>query len=210
MKIVDIITEAKMDPGIRRAMAKKGYQFLGKGQDQDVYLEPGSGLILKIFGTDYDSRAQGKIRLSEGQRSFKDFADFCMADPSNPFLPDFHGWETFVYKDSLYLQIRCERLFPIKDAWLGDALYLLSIWVDRRDSINLIYSKALDDVGTRKLIMLLGEDGFKQLLTTMQKLERLAHRKGYVFDLHERNFMLGSDGQVVINDPFFTGAWRSE
>ena len=49
----------------------------------------------------------------------------------------------------------------------------------------------------------LGEDGFKLLWKTMKDLSKIADHKGYNLDLHSKNFMLGSDGHIVISDPFF-------
>ena len=76
MRINEVITEslvdeAQMDDDIKKVMQKQGYKFLGHGQDQDAYLAP-DGTILKIFGYETDSRG-----MSEGQRSFIDFANFC-------------------------------------------------------------------------------------------------------------------------------------
>jgi len=53
-----------------------------------------------------------------------------------------------------------------------------------------------------------GRQQFLLLANTIEQLDKLADRKGYRLDLHGGNFMLGSDGEIVINDPFFTGNWR--
>ena len=55
-----------------------------------------------------------------------------------------------------------------------------------------------------ELMTHLGEDGFKLLWKTLRDLKKIADRKRYVLDLHFKNFMLGSDGHIVISDPFFT------
>ena len=59
MKIQDIIVEdqqvldefSTMARGIRKALEKKGYEALGAGVDQEAYLEPDGKTVLKIFGT---------------------------------------------------------------------------------------------------------------------------------------------------------------
>jgi hypothetical protein len=89
MRAEEFLIEAQMDPGIKKVLKQKGYQYLDRGQDQDVYLAP-DGTILKIFG--YEKGSNG---LSSGQRSFVDFANYCMKHPNNPFLPQFGGWEQF-------------------------------------------------------------------------------------------------------------------
>jgi hypothetical protein len=43
---------------------------------------------------------------------------------------------------------------------------------------------------------------------TVKQLSDIGRKKGYGIDLHSGNFMLGSDGEIVINDPFFTGTMR--
>lgn len=94
MKIQDIIAEDKqvldefstMDNDIYKALAAKGYSWLGKGVDQEAYLEPGGKTVLKIFGTQGN---QGK--LSADQKMFAEWADFCQKNSDNPFLPKFQA-----------------------------------------------------------------------------------------------------------------------
>jgi hypothetical protein len=228
MKIKDIITEAKMDPGIRRAMENKGYKFVGKGQDQDVYLSPYDGTIIKIFGTDGDSRDN---KYSVGQQSVIDFIKFCQSQPNNPFLPSFGGFERFVYQGKYYLQISCERMFDIDTgttSLIANELEGIANSIGNGGAeagynrLTTLPTAARSDGQWYKdmvnkqhdsraqLMMLLG--GEKQtmlLLKTIKQLSTIAKRKGYGFDLHSGNFMLGSDGQIVISDPFFTGTFRN-
>ncbi len=206
--------EAKMDPGIRKALEQKGYKFLGKGQDQDAYLAP-DGTILKIFGTDFDSRNN---RYSEGQQSFIDFANFCMKNQNNPFLPQFGGWERFEFKGKHYLQIRCERMFELEtkeSRYLELPLETIAHAIDRPTKVvfNYVVHLLKDQWGDAddfsKFIMYIGgEDQLLQLISTLKALDAIANRKSYGFDMHSGNFMLGSDGHIVINDPFFTGTFR--
>ena len=219
MRINEILlTEAYMDPGIKKVLKQKGYKFLGHGQDQDAYLAP-DGTILKIFGYEYGSKG-----LSEGQRSFVDFANFCMNNPTNPFLPQFGGWEPFEFKGERYLQIKCERLFDFEKAKAGDVAEMLESLVESvshygaekgfkhflKHNYEDEYAYASEERGVAQLIMLLGgEEEVKLLCKTIEQIAKLAKQKGYRLDLHSGNFMLGSDGEIVINDPFFTGTWRS-
>lgn len=213
MKAHEFITEAIMDPGIRKALAQKGYKFLGKGQDQDAYLAP-DGTILKIFGTDQDATANN---YSEGQQSFVDFANYCMKNDNNPFLPQFGGWERFEFNGKLYLQIKCERLFEFSETKANYIAYFLenlAYIVPRHSVKNIVkdYNKRidskLDDERAQFTLYIGGEEALNQLLMAMKDLSAIADAKGYGFDLHAKNFMLGSDGHIVINDPFFTGTFR--
>jgi hypothetical protein len=56
-----------------------------------------------------------------------------------------------------------------------------------------------------ELLIHLGEDGFNQMWNTLLDLKRIASQRRYILDLHSQNFMLGSDGHIVISDPFFAG-----
>jgi hypothetical protein len=215
MRANEFLNEALMDSGIRKVMTKKGYKFLGHGQDQDAYRAP-DGTILKIFG--YESGSHG---YSFGQQSFIDFAQYCMKNEGNPFLPQFGGWSKFEFNGNTYLQIKCERLFDIDRGNTLEVAELLEVIADTVNSYGaakgmekFLSSYVDDDWGSPdpevgKLITLLGgEEQIKLFAKTVEDLSRLAKAKRYRFDLHSGNFMLGSDGEIVINDPFFTGTWR--
>ena len=47
-----------------------------------------------------------------------------------------------------------------------------------------------------------GEKELKLLAKTISDLKQIAKAKGYILDLHDGNFLLGGDGEIVINDPF--------
>ena len=217
MKISEILTEAQMNPGIKKVLTQKGYKFLGHGQDQDAYLAP-DGTILKIFG--FERGSQG---LSLGQRSFVDFANFCQENSNNPFLPQFGGWEPFDFQGQRYIQIKCERLFDLgKSKLYGVAEQLenlvddIDCWGAVKGLHNFLNNNVDDeyaDTGYRnetgKLVMLIGgESQLKLFAQTVEQLAKLARKRRYRLDLHSGNFMLGSDGEIVINDPFFTGSFR--
>lgn len=210
------IIEAKMDPGIKKILASKGYKFLGKGQDQDAYLAP-DGTILKIFG--YERGSDGFTR---GQQSFIDFADYCMKNPNNKFLPQFYGWKTFVFNGNQYLQIKSERLFDLDKSKMDIIGYALEGLVSRvrnfgpEKGYKVFMNDYIDDPfweqdnkDAQIIISLLGgEEEVKLFCKTIYNLYTIAKKNAYTFDLHQGNFMLGSDGEIVINDPFFTGSFR--
>lgn len=215
MRAIEFLPEAQMSPKIKNILTQKGYKFLGHGQDQDAYLAP-DGTILKIFGYERGSRG-----LSEGQQSFVDYANFCMKNPNNPFLPQFGGWNQFVFEGQKYLQIKCERLFDFAKAKAGDIAEQLEELVDKVEAYGAQkgfekflywnYDKGFGNEPTAvgSLVTLLGgEKEVKLLCKTIDQLIKLGDQKGYGIDLHGGNFMLGGDGEIVINDPFFTGSFR--
>lgn len=216
MRIHEFLNEAQMASDIKRIMQSKGYKYIGHGQDQDAYFAP-DGSILKIFGWDRDL---GRSGFTKAQDSFIAFANYCRSHPNNQFLPDFSDWTPFEHKGKTYLQIKCERLFPLSGKWedFGDELenfvdsyvdrYGAKVGVDKyiQYAVGDEYNEPSDSGNV--LIMMLGEDGLAQFAKTIEDLGKIASKNRYRLDLHGGNFMFGSDGHVVINDPFFTGSWR--
>jgi hypothetical protein len=206
MRIKDIIAESQINPGIKTILQQKGYKLLGNGVDQQAYLEPRTGLVLKIFG-----RSEQK---SKGQEAFFEFARFCQSHPNNQFLPQISGWQTFNFKGHRYLQIRVERMFAIDDD-LGEALsdFAMAACSGRGNLDNYINSHAAkqadswgDNPGRKvhaELFTHVGEQGLKELWNTIVQLNAIAKRHPDLsMDLHGGNFMYGSDGHIVISDPF--------
>jgi hypothetical protein len=196
-------------------MLKKGYKYLGKGVDQSAYLEPKTGKVLKIFGTQ-----EGKEGYSKDQLMFKAFANYCEKNKSNEFLPKFDGWEGFEYGGKKFLQIRMEKLQDLPRQ-LGFALENLSEEIDHSHNkakiVNdiIMHVHELDEDGEspvlllpdqaaeiEKLMVLLGEKQFRLLLTTMGELSKIAYEDNYRYDLHGGNFMHRNDGIPVIVDPW--------
>jgi hypothetical protein len=48
------------------------------------------------------------------------------------------------------------------------------------------------------------------LWKTIKELDKISSKGLFKMDLHGFNFMLGSDGHIIINDPFFSGWDRRE
>lgn len=213
-----LMKEAYTDPSIRDILKKKGYTKIGSGLDQTAYLAP-DGSVLKIFGT--SRNAKNSIELTPAQKIFKAFADYCLAHPDNEFLPQFSDWTTFRYKGMPYLQIKMERLFPFSDGGEGadgwnDILAKIAKEAEHSKTNEAkqewlkkyIYTKRNDWVQEKaeQLIMHMGGNGFNKLWDTIYDLGQLANRIGLGnLDLHGGNFMLGSDGEIVIIDPFYAG-----
>ena len=117
------------------------------------------------------------------------------------------------------MQIRVERLFDFPNVrrW-ADALEDLAFYAERDKSAmakhKFIKSRVVGydkwdnaELQYEQLLSHLGEDSFNQLWDTIHDLGKVAKANGLYLDLHSGNFMLGSDGEIVISDPFFTG-WK--
>lgn len=221
MKSIEFLIESSIDPKIKKILVGKGYKYLGRGADQMAFLEPGTGLVFKVFGTEKESNPN---QLTDAQKSFKTFYELCHSDPSNEFLPNIVEYETFVFKGKPYLQIRMERLFEFKGpeisywnkllATMADSISINQtferFWdkaitpITTKDYFSKIYYSRLQD-SMHQLIIHLGEEGLHKLWDTIGMLKKVAYKNGYYLDLHSGNFMLGSDGTPVISDPFYMG-----
>jgi hypothetical protein len=180
-------------------LSSKGYKKLGSGVEAEAWLAP-DGTVLKLITT-------------SGKNSFVIFANYCQANPNNPFLPQFGGWQRFKLPRSIDghdegLQIRTERLFELP-VWLGEILVSV-VGVARNftgtDAIDKIFGRRLDnqDDLAQLIVLLGGKQELLKLIKTINELEKIADKYGYRLDLHPGNFMLGSDGHIVINDPFYS------
>ena len=208
MKIYDIITEGKqvlgefslMDSDIRKILEKKGYQALGAGVDQEAWLAPDGQTVLKIFGTQENTK-----NLSADQKMFVKWAKFCQQNSDNPFLPKYSGWETFKHKGELYLQIRTELLKP--SGVLGEAIAKLGMALDSNvvDYFNIAtHPKTAENY---KIVSRhVGEQNVPLLLNTLLELiHKTKIKTKYNWDLGGHNIMLRPNGQPVLNDPYTLG-----
>ena len=235
MKINEFLAEAYVDPEIVKILIDKGYKKIGKGVDQVVFLEPGTGLVLKIFGTSIDDSGSS-TELTNAQKSFKTFYELSKADPGNEFLPQIIGYETFMFGGKPYLQIRMERLFEFGRRRQGPGGLGVEYWnsvladmaeaIERGEKYDAFWKSAFKDLSRiqplykrirlmrtqepmQQFALHVGEEGLRKLWSTIVMLKQVSKKNGYVLDLHEGNFMLGSDGTPVISDPFFMGWGRS-
>ena len=219
MKVNEVLNEAYTSDKIREILQKKGYKFLGKGVDQTAYLAP-DGMILKIFGTSQFA-PKGSLNLTKSQKTFKAYADYCLAHQDNEFLPQFSDWNVFQFEGRPYLQIKMERLFPFKkgaEGW-NDILERLAdhaAYSKTPKAKEQFIKKYVNNTGGfyadkgKELFIHLGDEGFNKLWDTIYDLRQVSRRIGLSnLDLHSGNFMLGSDGEIVISDPFFAG-WNAE
>ena len=214
MRAAEITNEwSNTNPGIRNALEKKGYQYLGAGLDQTAYLEPSTGQVLKIFGADDEGRTQ-----NPGHKMFETWVAYCQANAGNPFLPKFSGWKKFEFGGETYLQIRMERLDKFPYRW-EEGLEVLSIAVDAGIPLETIFGYVGNDSNgphgqgnlrvvtlriemINELVLHLGEEGMTQLYNTMKELHDIGRRSGWHWDLHYGNFMIRNDGTPVIVDPW--------
>jgi hypothetical protein len=210
MRIQDIIVESDqvldefsmMDRGVRKELEKQGYKALGSGVDQEAYLEPGGQTVLKIFGTQGNTK-----KLSPDQKMFVKWAEFCQRNSDNPFLPKYSGWTSFKYKKELYLQIRTELLrrpTTPQERNLVAAISRLGYAFERNGISFFDLEKNNQYAPSYRLVsQAVGKDYVPLLLNTLLELIHKTQKKStYNWDLHPGNIMLRPNGQVVLNDPY--------
>ena len=201
MRAEELTEYSITDKKIERILAKKGYKKLGAGVDQTAYLEPGTGYVLKVFGT------QGGESFSRDHKMFFAWAKYCMKNSNNPFLPRFGGYESFVLDGDRYLQIRQE---PLQSAGrIGTVLEVMANAVedegiDNLDELTDYVEDYFEEyaVAYQKLLKQLGPKQAQLMLDTINRLYTLGSRSGWGFDLHAGNFMKRADGTPVIVDPW--------
>ena len=184
------------DKGIEQTLVQKGYKKLGQGSDQMVFLEPGTGFALKIFGTE----KAGKSGFTKGHNLFFKWANFCMKNSNNPFLPKFNGYKSFVYHGQTYLQIRQELLQP--GGLLSNAVSQIGDEAEHADFTWQQFKEAYSDTDIANTISRVLTDQQAQLLVdTIQKLYKISEQQGYLWDFRGVNIM-SRNGIPVIVDPW--------
>lgn len=201
MRASDLTEYSYTDKKIEKILTKKGYKKLGAGVDQTAYLEPGTGFVLKIFGT------QRGDAFSADQEMFFDWAKYCMKNKNNPFLPKFGGYESFVLDGDRYLQIRQEALKS--SGVTGRVLAIMAVAIEEEGAQDLgevedVIDELYDEYANayQKFIKQLGPKATQKLFNTMMDLYKISLNNGWMFDLHSGNFMLRNDGTPVIVDPW--------
>lgn len=196
-----LFEESVIDYGIREYLEQRGYKFLGNGVDQEAYLEPDTGLVLKIFGTgkNLDTKfADPMPAFSKDQQMFFMWANFCMENSDNEFLPKFYGFESFEWTGLTYLQIRQEHLTRNPD--VGRDLELMSMtyayYADSDPDPFEIYSKM-----SSSLIRDMEPDRFFKLCETVKTIVDIGKKNGFDEDIHRENTMMRGNTPVII-DPW--------
>ena len=197
------------DDEIDAILKKKGYKKLGAGVDQSAYLEPGTGHVLKIFGTQTSAtapkQARGKPQFSADHKMFFAWAEYCNKNANNPFLPKFSGFESFYFKGQTYLQIRQEQLTSNLNMGklaetMANAIEDGEDFEEYQDLLPIEYSRAY--VGLlSQFKKQVGERGVHLFWDTLEELYRIGRRKGWGWDLHSGNFMMRGQ-TIVIVDPW--------
>jgi hypothetical protein len=185
-----LVDESWINPEIEEILTKKGYKLLGQGQDQMAFLEPGTGQVLKIFGTE-----SGQKGFSPSQQMFFVWFKYCQKNNTNPFLPRFSGFETFEFQGQTYIQMRQERLYRTNRD-LTDSVVQWGDWaIDFEDFDEFMQGPDPRDI--KKI----GKKNMFILWKTLREILHVCEQNGYDFDL-DGNVMNRANGTPVIVDPW--------
>lgn len=199
-------------------MKQKGYKILGKGADKAAFIDSSNNVIVIVGPIDENNHTRGEL--------FIDWAKFCQKRKNNPYLPNIIGFTKFDAPNGAnFIQIKMEKLFPVvKNLGAETEAVLDEIAELAKKSFGNLkkFQKFLDDfisdgktwmnqktkdtnsMGTGKVLMHISD--FELFATTLFEIIKEGMKLGYTIDLHDANYMLSSDGELVIVDPWF-GGW---
>ena len=191
----------KPDPGIKEYLRKRGFDLIGQGVDQMAFKSNSNpDWVLKVF-----SAGKGG-RPNPGHEMFFVWAQFCMANENNPFLPRFAGYEKFEWAGALYLQIWQEKL---NENWdraeeIEDLAYLVEDYaeVGAADVKILAAARVGRDLKKFKALNYLDDGSFDLLVKTITSLYRMGRSRMWRWDLHAGNVLFRADETPVLVDPW--------
>lgn len=222
MNYDQIIDETESDTTqeeISRVFTDLGYRKLGSGVDATVWAKKGSSDVIKIIMPSDSSR------MDSAEKTFRKFYEFCQANGDQPNLPKFvhitkQGHvEPFTVQGKNYIMIGMERLNPIKNGSISQALvWILSDLATKNIKWEQAYKQLLKSQ-TWKFWE--GKPSVKEIVSNIKNFDdltlgkiallytmmRLLYHKGRInkmgWDLHTENVMQRDDGTLVITDPWF-------
>ena len=215
MKINQIVNEeSHIDPGIIAALKKKDYIMPrgARGDDAAAFVEPGTGQILKIFGTGSGAdvvKKNGKqqTNFSDAQKMAYYWAKYCDMHSGNKFLPKFSGIESFHWGSDVYLQIRQERLYDLeKDQ--KRTIESMAMMAKRKVPFKTMDEKYTNNyyddtrLAWKQIKEKMDDKDLRLFYQTMIDISNIADQKNWAYDLHGDNIMMRKDGTPVILDPW--------
>lgn len=203
---------------INRTFRRMGYKKLGSGADATVWAKDDESVIKVIMPDDRDT-------MDSAAKTFYSFYNFCRKNSGMPNLPKFvqvtkEGHHTTFEVDGKdYIMIGIERLHPIKDGSMSQALvWQMSDLVTHGHKWNEAYKLMLKSSTWKNWDESPSTDEIIDFLKNLNKitylkfdvlytLMLLLYKNGKInkmgWDLHTENVMERKDGTLVIIDPWF-------
>ena len=183
-----------------------------RGSDAAAFVEPGTGQILKIFGTSEGAdvtkkNGREKTNFSDSQMMSIYWAKYCAANSDNKFLPKFSGIESFHWGTSVYLQIRQELLYDL-DKDQKTPMESMAMMAQRKVPFEAMKEKLGNNYyadvrgAWKKIQKKMGDKNLRMFYQTLGDVADIGEQNGWYYDLHGDNIMMRQDGTPVILDPW--------
>lgn len=206
---------------INSAFRDAGYKKLGSGAEASVWAKDDDSVVKIIMPED-------RSTLKSAEKTFRMFYEFCRENSIQSNLPKFveiskkGHIDTFTADGKEYIMIGMERLQPIKEGSMSQALvWMMSDLVTK----DLPWEKAYNEMLKPKtwkhwdtsptveeiITFLKTLKGtlyvqFDVLYSTMLLLYKRGKINKVSWDLHTENVMVRKDGTLVIVDPWLTNS----
>lgn len=195
-------------------MKAKGYKVLGKGIDKAAFMDDNHNVIVIIGPIDLQNRKRAEL--------FLEWAKFCQKRKSNPYLPDIIDYTEFEAPfGSKFLQVKMEKMFPARKNLGPEVEHLLDDLATFAHRAGNNLEKFKDQISNYAVMPTWNGDDEKPVKATLKTLMHIpdfelfavtlfdviqtGKKLGYTIDLHDANYMLSSNGELVIVDPWFGG-----
>jgi hypothetical protein len=185
-----------------------GYKFLGAGAFKAAFVNPKTHNV-KIIQHDESYRETA---------NFKKWVSFCFQHSSNPHLPNISFSKPLTISGEKFIVVNIERLFEISSelSQIREAIHELmkactsaigSTSILQKDLKSKVVAdakarlEASGDITESMVLLVLSVEDFDFLLGTLIDIINATPSSGFL-DLHSGNFMIASDGTLVITDPW--------
>ena len=175
--------ELAIDPDLIQRFTDRGWEIMGEGRDQMVFMKPGTNTVLKIVG-------QGSLPR---QAEIRRYVNFFRAFQRNPHFPRVGPDRELTWKGRKYYAYTQERLRPLP----GD------------EAVMDYLESAMGDLGhgeepdLARIPPGLSVEDIEGLIAAVDHMFESGLGGRYGFDLSNlANIMQRDNGQLVIVDPF--------
>jgi hypothetical protein len=188
------LTKGEHTPiGIARKLESMGYDFADSGKFSDIYINPNSKIVVKVSKRD--------------DPCWEGFAEMVRKHGrGNPFLPRVASVQRVDSRHGSYFIAFMEKLLPLR----GPDRFDLATWIDDAyaalETNEITPDDLMDGLDERKMPIRTPERIQNMINDHLVEAIILIYKhapEGCWNDMHEDNFMMRDNGQVVITDPTF-------
>ena len=204
MKIQEVLQEeSPLPPEALRQFRAWGFRPRGSGSFKQVfYDDSGHALIVQ------------PVDELHHEKSFINWVKFCQQHPNHPHLPNFGGLRRVTIAGEEYVVTRAERLRPINPRQTTTILdevltALIQVATSKEqkpyESVpDYLRGRYFQDSPeqTEAQVAFFQKTDFRSLFDTIRMVYQAGKRLKEWDDMRHDNFMIASNGRIVINDPW--------